>query len=402
MNWRKTLLICFIILIAGGGLTALIFSTEPTATRSGATQETAMLVDVIEVRHGNFQPTIQAMGTVIPSQDIMLSPRVSGQIIERAEEFTPGGHVEKGDMLLQIDPADYKNTLQQRKGDLQQAMADLNLEMGRQEAAKKEYQLYGDTLSGQNKARVLRQPQLESARASVESAQAAVEAAELNLERTTIRAPFDAHILSRNVNVGSQVAPGNTLGRLVGLETYWIEATIPLSKLRWLNISEGNSSQGSEVRIRNRTAWQDGEFRTGSLFKMVGTLEEQTRMARVLITVPDPLAYRDENSGAPSMMIGSFVETSIKAVELEDVIRLNRDYVRQDETVWVMEDGKLRIHEVDIVMQDANYAYISDGLSENARVVTTNLSTVTDGAGLRLEGSGSETTSQQDTVNSEQ
>ena len=398
MNWKKTLLVCFIILIAGGGLTTLIFSTEPTATRSGATQDTAMLVDVIEVERGNFQPTIQAMGTIVPSQDITLSPRVSGQIVERAEEFTPGGHVEKGDMLLKIDPADYKNTLKQRRSELQQAKADLNLEMGRKQAAEKGYQIYGDTLSEQNKARVLRQPQVESARASVESAQAAVEAAELNLERTTIRAPFDAHILSRNVNVGSQVAPGNNLGRLVGLENYWVEATIPLSKLRWLNISESSSSQGSEVKIRNRTAWQDGEFRNGRLYKMVGTLEEQTRMARVLINVPDPLAYRSEHSGMPSLMIGSFVETNIKAEELKNVIRLNRDYVRQDETVWVMEDGKLRIHEVNIVMQDANYAYISDGLSGDAQVVTTNLSTVTDGARLRLEGSGSETTSPQESV----
>lgn len=398
MNWKKTLLISFLILLAGGAVTTLIFTTEPEASRAGATQETAMLVDVLEVDRGSYHPSIEVMGTVRASQDIVLSPRVSGQVLDRSDEFTPGGFVRKGDTLLQIDPADYENTLQQRRSDLQEALADLNLEMGRQEAAKKEYQLYGDTLSEPNRARVLRQPQLESVRARVAASRAAVEKAEMDLKRTSITAPFDAHIINRNVNIGSQVAPGDNLGRLVGLDTYWVEATVPLSKLRWLNIQTAGSSDGSDVRIRNRTAWENDEYRSGKLFKMVGSIEEQTRMARVLIEIPDPMAYRDENSGAPSLIIGSFVEANIKGSELSDVIRLNRDYIRSNDTVWVMEDGKLRIKEIDVVMRDARYAYISEGLNENDKVVTTNLSTVADGAPLRVKGSASEDSAKQDSL----
>lgn len=394
MDWKKTLLICVIILLAGGAATMIIFSTEPTAKRSGATKETAMLVDVVGVEQGTFNPTIRAMGTVIPSQDIDLSPRVSGEIIERSSSFAPGGYVEKGEVLLRIDPTDYKNALQQQKSELEQVRADLDLEMGRQEAAKREYQLYGDSLSDKSRALVLRKPQLKSVRARIEAAKAAVEQARLNLERTTIRAPFDAHILSRNANVGSQVAPGENLGRLVGRDSYWVEATVPLSKLRWLNFSDEGT--GSEVRIRNRTAWQEGVYRTGYLEQLVGTLEDETRMARVLITVPDPLAYRNENMDLPPLMIGSFVEASIKAKELNNVIRLSRDFIRQNETVWTMEDGKLRIEEVDILFQDAEYAYIDSGLNPQDQVVTTNLATVADGARLRLEGS--DTSTEQDTV----
>lgn len=401
MNWKKTLLISVIILLSGGAVTALIFTTEPEASRSGATQETAMLVDVIELKRGSYQPSIEALGTVMASQDIVLSPRVSGQIIERSKEFTPGGFVREGDTLLQIDPADYENILQQRRSELQQAMADLNLEMGRQEAARREYELYGDTLSEKNKARVLRQPQLESVKATVSAARAAVNRAEMDLNRTTITAPFDAHIINRNVNIGSQVAPGENLGRLVGLDTYWVEAAVPLSKLRWLNIQNSSNAAGSEVRIRNRTAWQDNEYRSGNLFKMVGSIEEQTRMARVLIEIPDPMANREENAGLPSLIIGSFVEAQIRGSELSDVIRLNRDYIRSDDTVWIMEDGKLQIRDVNIIMRDAQYAYITEGLNESDKVVTTNLSTVTDGAPLRLEGSASQTSSRQDSVMSD-
>jgi RND family efflux transporter MFP subunit len=388
MNWKTTLLICLGILLVGGVATALIFSTEPTAQRTGATRETAMLVDVTPVQRDTVEPTIEAMGTVQPSQDIILSPRVSGRILQRSSSFTPGGYVEEGDMLLQIDPSDYENTLQQRRSELRQAEADLQLEMGRQDVAQQDYQLLGDTLAAQNEDLVLRRPQLNSARSSVESARAAVEQAELNLQRTTITAPFDAQILRRNVNVGSQVAPGDELGRLVGLDTYWVEATVPVSKLRWLTMPE-DGEEGSPVRIHNRTAWEEGAYREGQLFRMVGTLENETRMARVLITVPDPLAYERE-AEAPKLMIGSYVEAHIQAETLQDVVRLDRDYVREDETVWVMEDGELSIRDVGIVFRDAQFAYIESGLQDGDRVVTTNLSTVSEGAPLRLEGSESE------------
>ncbi|PAU93727.1 efflux transporter periplasmic adaptor subunit [Aliifodinibius salipaludis] len=388
MSWKQTLFISIGILATAGVVTVLIFSTEPTAEQAGATRATPMLVDVIEVERDNYRPTIQAMGTVRPSQEVNLSPRVSGEVEALSDAFTPGGYIEKGEQLLQIDSSDYRNTLEQRKSELRQARADLNIEMGRQDVARQDYQLFADTLSEENKSLVLREPQLESARSSVESAQAAVDQAQLDLERTTIKAPFDAHILTRNVNVGSQVSTSETLARLVGLDTYWIEATVPVSKLRWITIPEGNEQRGSEVRVRNRTAWPPETYRQGYLYRLIGTLEDQTRMARVLVSVPDPQAYKTDEPDVPRLMLGSFVEVHIKADALEDVIRLNRDYVRDDDTVWVMNDGELNISDVQIVFQDAQYAYIKSGLSEGDQIVTTNLSTVSEGAPLRLEGTG--------------
>lgn len=386
MSWKQTLFISIGILAISGAVTVLIFSTEPTAEQAGATKATPMLVDVTGVERDDYRPTIQAMGTVRPSQDVNLSPRVSGEVEALSDAFTPGGYIEKGEQLLQIDSSDYRNTLEQRKSELRQARADLNIEMGRQDVARQDYQLFADTLSEENKSLVLREPQLESARSSLESAQAAVDQAQLDLERTTIEAPFDAHILTRNVNVGSQVTTGETLARLVGLDTYWVEATVPVSKLRWITLPEGDKQRGSEVRVRNRTAWPPDTYRQGYLFRLIGTLEDQTRMARVLVSVPDPQAYKTDDPDVPRLMLGSFVEVHIKADALEDVIRLNRDYVRDDDTVWVMNEDELDIKDVEIVFRDAQYAYIKSGLSEGDQVVTTNLSTVSDGAPLRLEG----------------
>ena len=388
-GWKLALLICCLILILAGGISFLIFSTEPTARRQAARKETAMLVEVTRPGEGTFRPTIVCMGTVTPEKDIILSPRVSGEIVERGAAFTPGGTVQKGEMLLQIDPADYENTLRQRKSDLQQAAADLNLEMGRQAVAETDYELLDESLSNENKALVLRKPQLQSARARVAAARAALSQARLDLERTTVRAPFDAHILNRNVNTGSQVAPGDNLARLVGTDTYWVAATVPLSKLRWLKFpqedGEAEKAAGSRVRVRNRTAWPEGVYRSGRLYKRVGTLEEKTRMARVLVSVPDPFARKSASQGLPPLMIGAFVEARIQGRPISDAVRLKRDYIRSNDTVWVMKEGRLAIQKVAIILQDAEFAYIRSGLTAEDPVVTTNLTTVVSGAPLRLK-----------------
>jgi RND family efflux transporter MFP subunit len=346
-----------------------------------------MLVDVVTVNRGDYRPTIITTGSVRPSKDIILSARVSGEVIAVSPNFTPGGYVKKGDVLLRIDPSDYRNTLQLRESDLHQAEADLNIELGRQNVAQKDFQLLEEELAGEDKSLILREPQLNAAKSRVEAAQAAVEQAKLDLQRTTIRAPFDAHILNRNINVGSQVSPGENLGRLVGMDVYWIEATLPMSKLRWLALPQSELEKGSPVKITNRTAWENGEFREGYLYKLIGALEGNTRLAKVLVAVEDPLLQKSDSPDLQPLIIGAFMEVRIEATEIEDVFRVGRDFIRKDETVWVMKDSKLQIREVEIPFQNADYAFITSGLNNNEKVVATNLTTVVEGVSLRVEGS---------------
>ncbi len=385
IGWKLTLLICILIFLAGAGIVALIYSTEPTAVRSGATKKSDMLVQVTKGQRGTFRPTIEAMGTVAPARDLILRPRVSGEIAELSQSFTPGGYVMQGQTLLRIDPSDYKNTIEQRKSQLRQAIADKDIEMGRQYVAKQDYLALEETLSQEREMLVLRQPQLRTVQARIDSARTALNQAELELERTNITAPFDAHILSRNVNLGSMVTVGDNLGRLVGLNTYWVEVTVPVAKLRWLSFPDDSPKAGSKVRIRNRSAWPEGVYRHGSLYKLVGALEKQTRMARVLVTVDDPLARRKEEGDKPGLIIGSFVEARIQTQEVKDVIRLERRYIRKNDTVWIMKNDRLDIREVEIVFRNADYAYIQSGMQEWEQVVTTNLTTVVQGAKLHLK-----------------
>ena len=387
-------------------MTTLIFFTEPEAQSEGATIETAILVDVVTTEKGTYAPTIVATGTVQPVEDVILSPLVPGQIVRRDPAFIPGGFVQKGEVLLQIDPSDYRNTLELRKSELLQSETALATEMGRQQIAEQDLELinndslFGDNPLSDNETQlVLRQPQLNAVKANIEAARASMNQAQLNLDRTTIRAPFDAHILSQNVTVGSQVSQGDDLGRIVGTDSYWVLATVPVSRLQWLKFPESEEEKGSMVRIENPSAWPSGAHREGYLDRQIGALDNQTRLARVLVRVDDPLATSDELQGAPKLMIGTFVEVNIQADSIPNVVRLDRDLVRSNQTAWVMKDNLLEIRELDIILTDNQHAYIKSGLEDGDKVVSTNLSTVTNGVELRTRSE--ETSDNEDDENRE-
>lgn len=381
---KLTIIVCLVLTILAAGLMWIISSTEPAAQRSTETRETAMLVEVIEVKRGTFRPQISALGRVRPESEIQLSPRISGEVIERSPNFTPGGFVSAEELLLKIDPADYENALRQRRSELNQAEASLKIEMGRQRIAESDLDLLGEDVPANARTLALRQPQLETAKAEVESAKAAVRQAELDLERTVIKAPLDIQVISRNVDIGSQVAPGDELGRLVGQQTYWVLATVPLSSLPW--IDRGPDSEGSTVTLRDPSAWPTNMTRQGHARRLIGTLDETTRLARILVTVQDPLARLPENAGKPALILDSILEATITGTEINDVVRLERALLREGDTAWVMdENSELRIAPLEIVFRDAKHAYVKSGLNDGDKVVTTGLTTISDGAPLRLE-----------------
>jgi hypothetical protein len=159
-----------------------------------------------------------------------------------------------------------------------------------------------------------------------------------------------------------------------------------MAKLRWIEVPQSTDEQGAQVQLRNTAAWPEGVSRTGRVHKVIGALDDKTRMARLLIAVSDPLARApDAGTETPKLMVGEFLEARIRGNQIPNVVRLPRAHVRDDDTVWVMQERQLRIRKVDIVMRDAEHAYIRKGLAAGEQVVTSNLATVTDGAKLRLK-----------------
>lgn len=374
-------IVCAAILAGAYFAINWINNTEPVAQKSKTTRKSSALVDTITVEYGTFSPALSVLGTVRPAQQISLRPRVNGQVMELSSEFVPGGMVKKGDLLLSIDPADFDNAVSIAESQMQQACARMEIEQARQRLAKKELELLEGSIDEANRGLVMREPQIASIKAEVASAKASVARAKLDLDRTKIYSPFDAQVLSRSVNVGSQVGSNSDLGQLVGLEEYWVMASIPIRSLRWVQFPKPDSDvAGSKVTLRNVDAWGEDVTREGRVSRLIGSLDESTRLARVLVIVDDPLG---RSNGAPPLILDSLLDTEIEAKAMKNVVRLDRNFVRDEDRVWVKKDGKLDIREVQIDFRDGDNVYISDGLDDGDEVVVSTLATPAAGIGLK-------------------
>ena len=391
LDWLRVLINTVLCILVLGGTVAgvyWIYMSEPVAQQTNNRRKSAALVETVIVEKKAWSPELVVLGTVRPAQEVVLSPRVRGQIQSVAEGFVPGGMVRRNDVLLKIDPADFENTVAIRDSELKQVEADWKIEQGRQTQAKQELELLGNTIPNINKQLVLREPQADSLKAQLAVATAALQRAQLDLKRTDVLAPFDAHIVRRTVSVGSQVQPGDDLARLVGIDQYWVMAAVPVSHLSQIQFA-GDGQEGSTATVRDTDAWPENSSRVGRVQRMIGSLDEQTRLARILVTVDKPL---DTSGEKRRLILDTIIEVRIEGKPINDVVRLNRRYVRSDDTVWVMSGGKLEIREVTIEFSDPEFAYITLGLDDGDEVVTTTLATVANGVLLRKVGNSSSNT----------
>jgi RND family efflux transporter MFP subunit len=371
----------------GVALAVWFMETGPKATPRPPARNAA-LVEVTEVQYGPQRALIEAMGTVAAAREIELRPLVSGEVLGVSPAFIPGGLFKTGDMLLKIDPADYELIVQQLATDVAKAEADERMESGSQAIARREYELLGEALEEEDLDLVLRRPQLETVRASLESARARLEKARLDLERTVIKAPFNAIVKSREVNIGSHVSETIPLATLIGTDEYWVEVSIPVNQLQWVQIPGGEIVEGALVRVYDQAAWGNGVYREGRVIRLAAGLEEQGRMARLLISVRDPLGLDAEEGGTPRLLIGSYVRVEIEGVEFESVMPVSRALIRDGDRVWIMNgEDRLDIRPVEVAFRGRDRVLIADGIEPHERLVVTDLATPVQDMPLRMQES---------------
>jgi len=387
-------LFSIIILGAGFAIASYYLRSAPQA-KPRERKPSPLAVQVEPARYGPHQLIISAMGTVIPAREITLTSRVSGDIVKMSPNLTPGGFVTEGAHLLSVDPRDYKFTVQQRTSDVTSAETSLALEMGNQLIARKEFEILGEETTAHEKQLMLRQPHLEQKKATLKGARAKLAQAELNLVRTRTDAPFNAVVLSREINIGSHITPANPLAQLAGTNEFWLKLSIPIEQLQWIKIPGTTSDPGGKVRIIAAKSHGKTIARKGRILRLAADLEGQGRMAVLYISIKDPLCRLAENTHNPRLLIGSYVRAEIEGIELKSAVAIRRSHVHNSDTLWLFsEDNTLEIRKIDIIFKDRDFVYISSGVSEGEKIITTALSAPIAGMSVQLpeaENSGTQT-----------
>lgn len=379
---RKLAPVAVVVTVAALVVTYIMNTTSHVQRTKPARQ--SRLVEVVDISPGTTLLSLEAWGTVQAARQVSLQSQVSGEVLRADDDFEPGAHVKQGKLLLQIDPADYRLAVRQRRADLTKAQADLALEEGKQAVAEQEFALLSQEIGHSEAQRrlMLREPQRDTARAAVAAAEAGLAAAELDLARTMVKAPFNALVMDRQVNTGTRVSGGANLATLVDTDTFWVELAVPAANLRWIDLPT-DDEKGARVRLYQERGWGDARYREGRVIRLRGDLDQKGRMARLLVAVSDPLALIDREQ--PSLLLGAFVRAEITGRQLQDVLALERGWLRDDNTLWVMDrDSKLAIRHLQLIYSGTHQVYVRDALEPGDRIVTSELAVAVEGMPLRM------------------
>ncbi len=384
---RTALKIALPVVILSLGLlgAAYLKNTGPTPKRKPP-KKIVSLVEVVPLERSDQPVVVRAMGTVVPSRELVLKPRVSGEIIEMSPAFTPGGFLEAGEEILRIDPTDYELDLSRKRSRVADASSALKLEMGHQEVARREWELLAGEGAGGDGELALRKPHLAKARADLTAARAELKQARLNLERTRITAPFNAVVRERYVVVGSQVSPQEPLAELVGTDRYWVQVSVPVDRLKWITVPATPETRGSPARIRYGAGMAE---RTGAVTRLLSDLETDGRMARLLVAVDDPLDLAHPQDPKAPLLIGEYVRVAIEGKALSNVFRIPRAALRDGDEVWIAgPDDTLAIRPVEILWRDSETVLLRDGLSTGDRLIVSDLAAPVAGMPVRIAEGG--------------
>ena len=322
------------------------------------------------------------MGTVVPATEVELKAQVGGPVIWTSPDLVEGGIVQRGQTLVKIDPIDYELALTAKNALLETAVADLKAEQGKQEVARTEWEILGlgKDATELDRELALRQPQLAQKKAGLGAARAEVRQAELALERTVIRAPFNAIIRSTDIDVGAQVTNQTTLARLAGTDSFYVEALIPQDRIDWVQLPDSSPYPGSAVSINTGT----GKVREGRTFKLLGDLESSGRLARLLIEVKNPLDLGSTSSERRPMLLGDYVSMNIEGRTIEEVFNIPRQYLRDGNLIYTVDgESRLRIKRVDVVWRDV-VSIVAKGLTPGERLVVSDLPAAVEGMNVRI------------------
>ncbi len=383
-----------LLVLAGLGSVFFFLLTEQPPAKETRRYE-GILVETETVKSESRRPSLIVRGLVGPAREVNLRPEVSGTLIEVNPNLQAGAFLHKGERIAQIDSRPFEYALEEARSRLREAKANLKLERGRNRIAEADWESFVENSSrspsGVEKDLALRLPQLRIAQAAVDAAQSAVEQAELNLEYSSIEAPFDCQVIAESIDLGQFVSPQAVLARLVGSRVFHLQAAVPVDHLDAIAIPGMNAENGSKVTIRRKYKGSEIE-RRGTVLHLLGDLEPAGRMARVLIEIEDPFGRETERSELP-LLLNTYATAQIETQLKGDWIQVPREAVREGDKVFLYVDGQLRIQPIEIVWGDPDFVLIRSGLETGDRLVLTDLATPAEGMKLRLpeEQSGSAT-----------
>jgi RND family efflux transporter MFP subunit len=348
------------LIVAGCGQTAPAAMGPSTVSVVNVTQKDVPI-------SGDWVATLEGFTTA------QIQPEVTGYLIK--QNYREGSYVHKDDVLFEIDPRPFQAVLDQAKGQLAQANAQLGLatiNLNRDKPVAELHAIPQSQLDNDVQARL-------AAEATVQAGQAAVEQAELNLGFTKVRSLINGIAGIAETQIGNLVATSTVLTTVSKVDP--IKAYFPISEQEYLRIADKISGTVNLFSSTNRVPLEL-ILANGSTYSQKGTIifadrqvDPQTGTIRIVGTFPNPGNILRPGQFGRVRAVTDF-RVGALLIPQRAVMELQGSY----QVAIVGQDNKVSIRKVTVADRVGTMWIISDGLKPGDRVVTEGLQKVGDGA----------------------
>ena len=368
---RKLVIPALVVVASIFGAVTLL-ATSPQL-KPAAIEPIAAAVRVQSVTPEPIQLKVHSQGTVVPNTESELIPEVSGRVTWKSPALVNGGYFEAGQVLLRLEANDYESTVARAKANLTRAEAEY-------EHARFEYQRLKRLEERQLTSKSQMENQLRAfrvAEATLQDARANYSQASRDLARTEIKAPFSGLVRAEAVDIGQFVSRGAVVATVYSADTAEVRLPIADRQLACLNLPMGHLGelpleQQPSVLLQadyagRKLAW------TGRIVRMEAQIDTASRMVHVIARVTN-----DEQE--VPLSVGLFVKAEIDGLQVEDVVVMPRNALRNGNRVLVVDEAnRLHYRAIEPLRLYRDEVLISEGLEAGERVCVSPLQTAVEG-----------------------
>jgi RND family efflux transporter MFP subunit len=435
-NWLRGLLILPPLVVGIAIVVLAVLSREPPEQAALAERVTA--VRAIQVPEVTVVPRATGFGLARPEKEWRAVAQVGGKVIELHPNLKRGEILPAGSVLLRLDPVDYQLKLAEigasirsaeaelrelavraenfaRSRDIERRVLDLaGRELERRRTLLERGNIAAASVDEQEKTALTsrqRVQDIENALNLIPAQRQVLEAklalyhaqladARLDLERTTITAPFDLRVTAVNVELGQFAGVGGVMVEADGIAATEVEAQLPIEKMARLipadlelggltieQISEVPKRFGLSALIRLESGafaaeWEARVARIGS------TVDPQTRTVGVIVAVDQP--YKKAIPGRrPPLLRGMYVRVELRGRPRPGRLVVPRAalHVGADggPVAYVVDaDQRLERRRIGLELEQADFAAVTDGLAAGDWIVLSDVIPAIDGMRLQV------------------
>lgn len=318
---------------------ALLFATRPRLSPV-AVEERSWPVEVVSVQQRDEQPQLQLFGEVVSGRRSELRALVPGRMVSAGPNFREGARVGRGELLVEIDPFEYRNDLAEQKA----LYAEAQVRMKTVERdLKRIRELYAENnVSEQNLDDALLA--VEQQTATLEQRRISLARAERALRDTRLTAPYDGVVHAISADLGKQLSVNDKVAEVIDTSRLEVRFTLSNSQFGRI-IDNGADVAGRPVSV----AWQVGDetLNYAGRLDRVGAEIDSTTGGVELYAVVD-------SGDATLLRPGAFVWIHMPDRVFPQVFRAPESALYGENTVYVVSDGRMKPRTVRVLGFDGN------------------------------------------------